>query len=123
MVSRTVKNLALVVAIFATAWAGVDDWCCTRLTNQLRCERSTHILIQSVFFFRVTTIGAHHSVAAVTGAIMCWNSKRSSSAFNLSLYVNGIDRGVLTRNGLTSSVREMWNCSPSMLLICPSNTV
>ena len=103
MASRTVKNLALVAEISATAWAGVDDWYCSHLTNRLRCERSTHILIQSVFFFGVTTIGAHHSVAAVTGAIMCWDSKRSSSTFNLSLYANGIDRGVLTWNGLTSS--------------------
>ena len=51
-------------------------------------------------------IGAHHSVAAVTGAIMRWDSKRSSSAFNLSLHASGMDRGVLIQNGLTSSVRE-----------------
>ena len=84
MESRTIKNLASVAAMSATAWAGVDDWYCSHLMNQLRCERSTRILMRSVFFFGVTTIGAHHSFAAVTVAIICWDSKRSSSAFDLS---------------------------------------
>ena len=34
-----------------------------------------------------------------------------------------MDLGVSTGNGFTSSVKVMWNCSPSMLLICPSKTV
>ena len=36
--------------------------------------------------------------------------------------MNGIALGVLTQNGLASSVSVMWNSSPSMVLICPSKT-
>ena len=43
MASKTVKNLALVAAMSATAWAGVDVWYCSRRTYRLRCKRSTHI--------------------------------------------------------------------------------
>ena len=34
-----------------------------------------------------------------------------------------MDRGVLTQNGFASSVNEIWNSSPSMVLICSSKTV
>ena len=45
MATRMVKNLALLAVIFATAWAGVDDWYCSRHTDRDRCERSLHILM------------------------------------------------------------------------------
>ena len=59
----------------------------------------------SVFFFGVTTIGAHHSVASIIGAIMFCCCNNSSSVLSLSQYANGIEHGVLMQNGLASSVR------------------
>ena len=40
--------------------------------SRLRRERSTQRRILSEFFLRVTTIGAHHSVGVVTGAMTPW---------------------------------------------------
>ena len=37
--------------------------------------------------------------------------------------MNGMERGVLTQKGLAPSVSEMWNFSPTMVLITPSNTL
>ena len=34
-----------------------------------KCERSTHIQTDSLFFLGVTTIGTHHSVTSVTGVV------------------------------------------------------
>ena len=83
----------------ATASAGVGDWYLSLQTYRFKCDKSMHIGIRSVPFLGVTTMGAHHSVTSVTGAIIPWSWSRFSSAFNLSLYANGIDRGVLTQKG------------------------
>ena len=98
------------------------DWYLSRFTNLFRRERSTHILIFSVPFLGVTTIGAHHSVGSVMGAITPCSCNRSNSAFSLSRKANGIVRGVWTQNGWASFVSAMWNFSPSIVLICPSKT-
>ena len=74
-------------------------------------------------FFGVTTMGAHHSVTFVTGAIIFCLSNTSSSVLSLSCYMNGIIRGVPTQKGLAFSVSDMWNSSPIMVLICPSKTL
>ena len=68
--SSLVNTLALLAAMSATASAGVEHWYLSHFTYLLRWERSTHILILSVPFLGVTTMGAHHSVGAVTGAMM-----------------------------------------------------
>ena len=101
------KYLALVAAISAMVSGGLGDMYCSHCTYRFKCERSTHIWMFSVFFFGVTTIGAHHSVAYVIGAMISCTCNSSSSALSLSRYANGIERGVLTQNGLGSSVREM----------------
>ena len=93
------------------------------MTNLLRRERSTHILILSVSFLGVTTMGAHHSVGSVTGVMIPSSCRRSNSALSLSQKAKGTARGVLTLNGWASFISVMWNFSPSMVLICPSNTV
>ena len=121
--SSLVNTLALCEAMSATASAGVEHWYLSRFTYLLRWERSTHILIFSVPFLGVTTIGAHHSVGAVTGAMMFCSCNRSSSALSLSRKAKGIVRGVLTQKGLASSVKAMWKYSPSMDLTLPSKTV
>ena len=79
--------------------------------------------ILSVFFFGVTTMGAHHAVASVTGVMTFCDSNKSSSDFSLSRYAIGMERGVLMQNGFASVVKDIWNSSPSIILICPSNTV
>ena len=96
------KYLALAAAISAMASVGVGDMYCYHCMYQFKCERSTHMWMFSVFFFRVTTMGTHHSIASVIGAIMfcCCNS--SSSVLSLSRYANDIEHGVLTQNGLAS---------------------
>ena len=53
----------------ATASAGVTDGYRSRRTNLLSFERSTHMHIPSEFRLGVTTMGAHHSVGSVTGAM------------------------------------------------------
>ena len=54
----------------ATASAGVTDGYRSRWTNLLSFERSTpYIYIPSEFRLGVTTMGAHHSVGSVTGAV------------------------------------------------------
>lgn len=65
-------------------------------------------------------MGAQHSVASVTGAIIFSLSNTSSSVLSLSRYMNGIVRGVPTQKGLASAVSDMCNSSPIMVLICPS---
>ena len=95
----------------------------SRFTNLLRWERSTHILIFSVPFLGVTTIGAHQSVGSVTGAMMFCSCIRSSSALSLSRKAKGIVRSVLMQKGLASSIRAMWKYSPSIDLTLPSNTI
>ena len=83
--SNTVKYFALACAISATAAAGVTEGYLSRFTYLFNLDRSTHMRIFSEFFFGVTTIGAHHSVGSVTGAMIpCW-TRRSISYFNLSL--------------------------------------
>ena len=57
---------------------------------------------------------------SIYNQLFCNNS---SSAANLSRYAKGIDRGDVTQNGLASLVKWMWNCSPSIALIMPSNTL
>ena len=42
---------------------------------------------------------------------------------SFSRYANGMDRGVLTQKGLASPMTDMWNFSPSMVLIWPSKAV
>ena len=51
--------------------------CCT---HRFKCKRSKHMWMFLVFFFEVTSIGAHHSVASMIGAIMfcCCNSYSSA---------------------------------------------
>ncbi len=66
------KILAFSAAMSATAWAGLADWYLSRLTNLLKWDRSTHSLILSDSLFGVMTMGSHHSVVTVTGAIMHW---------------------------------------------------
>ena len=54
------------------------------------CDRSTHMRMESVFFFGVTTMRAHQSVGSVTGAIMCCCSNNFSLAANSSRYAKGM---------------------------------
>ena len=120
--SNFVKILAFSSAMSATASAGVADWYLSCFTNLFRRERSTHIRILSVPFLGVTTMGAHHSVGTVTGAMTPCSCSRSNSAFSLSRYANDIARGAWMQNGWASSVRAMWNFSPSIVLMCPLKT-
>ena len=99
--------------ISATASAGVMEGYCLCRINLFSLERSTHIRILSEFF-GVTMIGVHHSVGV-------WLLSSVVSFFNLSLYAKGIMRGV-AQKGQAFSESEMWNFSPGMLQICPSNT-
>ena len=78
--------------------------------------------ILSEFFFGVTTIGAHRSVASVTGAMIPWLVSRSISFFSLSLFAKGIERGVVTQKGRAFLPRDIWNFSLGMVRICPSKT-
>ena len=121
--SSLVKILAFSAEMFATAWAGVADWYLSRLTNLLGWEGSTHILIFSVPFLGVTTMGAHHSVGSVTGVMIPWSYRRPNSALSLSRKAKETACCVLTLNGWASSISVMWNFSPSMVPICASNTV
>jgi len=107
MASRTVKNFALLVAMSATASAGVNDWYLSRLTYLFKCDKSTHMWMRSEFFLGVTTMGAHQSVTSVTGVMMFCACSRSSSAASLSQYANGMDLGVVMQNGFASCVRCM----------------
>ena len=102
-----VKNLVLLAAMSATASAGEHDLYCSHLTKQFKfkCDKCTHILIDSVFFFGVTTIGLHQSVGSVTGVIMYCCCRESSSAANLSRCAYGMDLGDVTQNGLALVVR------------------
>ena len=43
--------------------------------------------------FKCDTMGAHHSVTSVMGAMMHCSCKRSNSALSVSLNANGIDLG------------------------------
>jgi len=61
--------LALLAAMSATASAGEHDWYHSRYPKRFKCDKSEHILIDSVFFFGVTTIDANQSVGSVTGGI------------------------------------------------------
>ena len=92
------KTGAWLAAISATVSAGVGDWYCSRMTKRLRCDKSTHIRILSEFFLDVTTIGAHHIMAWVTGVMIFCDWRRSSSAFSLLRYANGIFCGMCTQN-------------------------
>ena len=58
-------------------------------------------------FFGVTTMGAHHSVASVTGAIIFCLSNTSSSVLSLSWYLNGILCGVPMQKGLASAKSDV----------------
>ena len=60
-----------------------------------------------LYLLGVTTMGAHHSVTSVTHAIIPWSWSRFSSAFNLSLHANRIDRGVLTQKGMAFSLNDI----------------
>ena len=55
--SSFVNTFALLAAMSATTSAGVEHWYQSCFTYLLRWERSTHILILSVLFLGVTTIG------------------------------------------------------------------
>ena len=79
--------------------------------------------ILSEFFLGVTTIGAHHVVGSVTGATTFCDLRRSSLAYNLSRYANGMVRGVCMQKGLAFGVKQIRNSSSGMILIWPSNTV
>ena len=103
--SILVNIWAFSAAMSATVWAGEGDWYRSRFTYRLRCDRSTHMRMSSVPFFGATTMGAHHSVGYDTGVIMPCSSKLWSSAFSFSLYAYGMVLGVLTQNGLASSMR------------------
>ena len=107
MTPSTVKYLALVAMILAMAYAGLGDRYCSRCTYRFKCERSMHKRMILLFFFHVTTIGAHHCVGSVIGTMISCCCNNSSSALSLSRYANGIERGVLMQNGLASWVRDM----------------
>ena len=81
---------------------------------------STHSLMSFVLFFAMTTIGTHHSIASVTGAIMSCCRSKSSSSRRLSRYTKEIERGTLTQNG---SALSILNSYPSIAVTCLSNTV
>ena len=87
--SMTVKYLALLAAISATASADVGDWYRSLKTYRFNLDKSTHILILSVPFLGVTTMEAHHCVASVTGAMIPCSCNNSRSAFNFSPYAKG----------------------------------
>ena len=112
--------LLLACAMSATASAGVIEgchWGVSLLSDKLVQLGQVHahsIRILSSFF-GVTTIGAHHSVGSVTGAMMPWRVSRSISLFSLSLYANGTVWGVVTQ-------RDMQNFSPGVVRIWPSKT-
>ena len=105
-----VKTFASLAAMSATAWAGVGNWYRSRITKRLRCDKSTHMRILSEFFLGVTTIGAHHVVASVTGVITFCDGKQ-------------MVRGVCTQKGLAFAAKQIQNSSPCITLIRPSNTV
>ena len=64
------NTMALAWVISTTVSAGVVEGCSSRQTS-FSLEKTTHMRILSEFFC-VTTIGAHHSVNVVTGAMMLW---------------------------------------------------
>ena len=68
-------------------------------------------------------MGAHHSVASATGAMMCCICSNSNSALSSSRWANGIDLGVLMQKGLASAVSKMWNSLHINILMLPSKTV
>ena len=76
-------------------------------TYRLKCERLTHIGMFLVFFFGIITIGAHHSVASMIDAMISGCCNSSSPVLSLSQYANGIERSVMTQNGLASLVKDM----------------
>ena len=79
--------------------------------------KSTHILIRSLSFLGVTTIGAHHSVTSFTGVMIPCSWSNSSSTFRFLWYADGTARGVFTQNGTASSITDMWNFSPSSIVL------
>ena len=70
------RKLACLADMSAMASARVSDWYLSLFTYRFRCERSTHIHIQSLFFLDAMTIGMHQSVASVAGAIMLCDRRR-----------------------------------------------
>ena len=95
------KYLALVDAISATTSRRDGDTYNSRFTKRFSFDKSTQTGISSEFFLGVTTIGAHHSVGFVTGAmILCcchclsFRSRRSS-------YTKGALRGTLVQRVLS----------------------
>jgi len=51
------------------------------------CERSTHIQIDSPSFLGGKTIGAHHNVTSVTGAMIFCYCRRSTSALECGIVI------------------------------------
>ena len=100
------KNLALLAAMSATASAGEEDCYRSLFTKRFRCDKSTHMRMESLFFLGVTTMGAHQSVGSVTGAMICCCCNKSSSAANLSRYAKGMDLGEVMQNGL--ALADKW---------------
>ena len=66
----TVQYFASSAVISSTTSAGVGDWYRSLHTYLFRWDKSTHIRTLSDPFLGVTTMGAHHSVTSVTGAII-----------------------------------------------------
>ena len=100
-----VKTFAFSAAMSATVWAGVGDWYLPCFTNLFRWDTSMRILILSVPFLGVTTIGEHHSMVSLTGAMIPCSCESSSSTLSLSRKANGIVLGVLMQNGWASLVK------------------
>ena len=118
--SSLVNTLAFSAAMSATVWAGVSD---RYLSQTCSGGISRRTFWSCPCLLGATTMGEHHSVGSVTGAMTPWSCRWSSSALSLSQKANGTVLGVLTQNGLASLVKVMWNLSLFMVLICPSKAV
>ena len=120
--SKIVNTLASADAILATDSDGVANWWRSLCTNLFRCVKSTQRHTSSVFFFRTTTMGEHHSVALVTGTITPCACSLSSWAYNADRCGNGTRRGVLTQIGVVSGCSLMENNSPGIVWRTPWKT-
>ena len=122
--SINVKYLASLTAVSAIASVGIGDWYYShkKQSDSTWTDLYMHILILSVSFWGITTIGTHHSVASVMGAMIPCSCNNSSSAFNMSLYAKGTVWGAFTQKGTALSVSVMWNYSLSISLTWLSDT-
>ena len=77
--------MALACAMSVTVSAGVVEEHLSRRTNLFNLDRCMHIQILSELFFGVTTIGAHHSVGSVTGAMIPWLVSKSISFLHVQM--------------------------------------